>query len=175
MNENNYRMDWDERRQYAYDRAYEILEGDTDAFVDACEDLDVWDGFLGDSRCYSMDMIDEFFSRPSELLDKMDDFRYSDEYFYFTGYGNVSTTDDKYDHYSDDYSVDEVLDALIDNYSHIDIYNNDTLDELLRVLAEEDFGIDYDWSNDHDENEDIPEDDEPEETDDEFVERIDNL
>ena len=171
MNEANYRMDFDERRQYAYDRAYEILEGDTDAFIDACEELDSWNGFLGDTRCYSMDMIDEFFSRPSELLDKMDDFQYSDEYFYFTGYGNVSTTDDKYDRYSDDYSVDDVLDALIENYSHVDIYNNDTLDNLLEVLANEDFGIEDGWEYD----EDMGEDDEPEETDDEFMERIDEI
>ena len=171
MNEANYRMDFDERRQYVYDKAYEILEGDTDAFVDACEELDNWNGFLGDTRCYDMDEIDEFFSRPSELLDKMDDFQYSDEYFYFTGYSNVSTTDDKYDHYSDDFSVDDVLDALIENYSHVDIYNNDTLDNLLAVLANEDFGIEEDWAYD----EDMDEDDEPEETDEEFTERIDEI
>lgn len=171
MNEANYRMDFDERRQYVYDRAYELLESDTDAFVDACEELDNWNGFLGDTRCYELDMIDEFFSRPSELLDKMDDFNSNDSYFYYTGYGYVCTTDDKYDHYSDDFSVDDVLDALIENYSHIDIYNNDTLDNLLEVLANEDFGIEYGWE--YDEADD--EDDMPEETDDEFTERIDEI
>lgn len=171
MNEANYRMDFDERRQYVYDRAYELLEGDTDAFVDACEELDNWNGFLGDSRCYDVSEIDEFFSSVSEFVEKMDEFDPSEAYFYFTGYGNVSTCDDKYDHYSDDFSVDDVLDALIENYSHIDIYNNDTLDNLLEVLANEDFGIDYDWEYDEADGED----DMPEETDDEFTERIDEI
>lgn len=170
MNEANYRMDWNDRRQYAYDKAYEILENDEDAFVEACEELDNWDGFLGDSRCYNMDEIDEFFSKPSELLDLMDDFDYNDEYFYYTGYGYVSTCDNKYSHYSDDYSVDDVLDELIDNYNHVDLTENSELNELLTILVNEDFGIDYDWEYDEAE-----EDEEPEETDDEFMERIDNL
>lgn len=171
MNEANYRMDWDDRRQYAYDRAYEILENDEDAFVEACEELDDWDGFLGDSRCYNMDEIDEFFSKPSELLDLMDDFDYSDEYFYYTGYGYVSTCNNKYSHYSDDYSVDDVLDKLIEEFNHVDFYENPSLKDVIEVLYREDFGIEEDWAYD----EDMDEDDEPEETDEEFMERIDNI
>ena len=169
MNKENYAMDFDERRQYVYDKAIEILEEDEDAFVEACEELDNWDGFLGDSRCESMDMIDEFFNKPSELLDQMNDFNPTDSYFYFTVYG-VSTTDDKHEVYSDDFSADDVLDALIDNYNHVDLTENSELNELLTILVNEDFGIDYDWEYDEAE-----EDEEPEETDDEFMERIDNL
>lgn len=173
MNEANYRMDFNERRQYAYDRAYEILEGDNDAFIEACEALDDWNGFLGEDRCYYMEEIDELLygKKPSEVIDLMtSDFSSGDTYFYFSIYG-LESCNDRYDHYSDNFSVDDVLDALIENYSHIDIYNNDTLDNLLEVLANEDFGIEYDWCYD----EDMDEDDEPEETDDEFMERIDNL
>ena len=169
MNSENYKMDFDERKQYVYDKAIEVLEEDEDAFVEACEELDNWDGFLGDSRCESMDMIDEFFSKPSELLDQMNDFNPTDYYFYFTVYG-VSTTDDKHEIYSDDFSADDVLDALIDNYNHVDLTENSELNELLTILVNEDFGIDYDWEYDEAE-----EDEEPEETDDEFMERIDNL
>ena len=175
MNPNNYKMDYNERKQYVYDAAYDLLENDNDAFVDACEELDNWDGFLGDTRCYELDMIDEFFSHPSELLDAMDDFNSNDSYFYYTAYGYVSTCDDKYDHYSDDFSVDDVLDKLIENYSHIDIYNNDTLDNLLEVLANEDFGIEEDWAYDEDNWDGEDYTDEPEETDEEFKERIDNM
>lgn len=169
MNSENYKMDFDERKQYVYDKAIEVLESDEDAFVEACEELDNWDGFLGDIRCESMDMIDEFFERPSDLLDKMSDFDYSDEYFYFTIYG-VCTTDDKHSVYSDDFSADDVLDALIDNYSHVDLRENGELNELLTILVNEDFGIDEDWEYDEAE-----EDEEPEETDDEFTERIDDI
>jgi hypothetical protein len=170
MNREDYNMDFDERRQYVYNKAIDILEEDEDAFDEACEELDSWNGFLGDSRCYSMDMIDEFFEKPSDLLENMSDFDYSDEYFYFTVYG-VSTTDDKHDLYSGVFSAEDVLDELVDNYGHVDIRENDELNELVNILANEDFGIDYDWE--YAEADD--EDDMPEETDDEFMERIDEL
>ena len=170
MNEANYAMDFTERRDYVYDKAIDILESDEDAFVEACEELDNWDGFLGDIRCEDMDMIDEFFNKPSDLLDQMNDFNSTDTYFYFTIYG-VSTTDDKHSVYSDDFSAEDVLDALIDNYSHVDLRVNDALNELLDILTSEDFGIEDDWAYD----EDMDEDDEPEETDEEFMSRIDDI
>ena len=170
MNKENYTMDFDERKQYVYDKAIDILESDEDAFVEACEELDNWNGFLGDIRCMEMDMIDDYFEKPSDLLEKMDDFSYDNEYFYFSAYGYVNTTDDKHGVYSDDFSADDVLDELIDNYSHVDLTENGELNELLTILVNEDFGIDEDWEYDEAE-----EDEEPEETDDEFMERIDNL
>ena len=170
MNSENYRMDFDERRQYVYDKAIDILEREDDTFDEACEALDSWNGFLGDSTCYSMDMIDEFFERPSDLLDKMSDFDYSDEYFYFTIYG-VTTTDDKHEVYSDNFSAEDVLDALIDDFSHVDLRESNELNELVNILTSEDFGIEEDWSYDEVDGED----DMPEETDEEFMERIDDI
>ena len=64
-------MGFDERAQYVREAIAEVLDNDTDIFVDVCEQLDDWNGFLGDARCYNMDMIDEFFARPSDLLDRM--------------------------------------------------------------------------------------------------------
>ena len=171
MDRENYEMDFNERRQYVYDKALDVLRYEDDTFDEACEELDSWNGFLGESTCYSMDMIDEFFSRPSDLLDKMDDFNPNDEYFYFTGYGNVTTTDDKHSVYEDEFSVDDVLDALIDNFLHVDLRESNELNELINVLVNEDFGIEEDWSYDEVDSED----DMPEETDDEFMERIDDI
>ena len=170
MNKENYTMDFEERKQYVYDKAKELLEDDEDVFVEACEELDNWNGFLGDSRCEYMDMIDEFFNKPSELLDQMNDFNPTDSYFYFTVYG-VSTTDDKHEIYSNDFSAEDVLDALIDNYNHVDLREDNHLNELLTILVNEDFGIECDWEFD----EDMDECDMPEETDDEFMERIDDI
>lgn len=170
MDRENYEMDFNERRQYVYDKALEILDYEEDTFDEACEQLDGWNGFLDDSRCFEMDMIDEFFARPSDLLDKMSDFDYSDEYFYFTIYG-VSTTNDKHGLYSDNYSAEDVLDALIDNFSHVDLRESRELNELLDVLTSENFGIEDGWSYDEVDSED----DMPEETDDEFMERIDDI
>ena len=175
MNEANYRMSFDDRRQYAYNKAQELLENDNDVFVEACEELDAWDGFLGDDRCYDMDMIDEFFSRPSELVELMDDFNSNDSYFYYTAYGHVSTCDDKYEVYSDNFSVEEVLDKLIEDYNNISIYSNDSLKEVLEILYNEDFGIEDGWEYDEDNWDGEEYTDEPEETDDEFMNRIDDI
>ena len=155
-------MSYDEREQHVREAIAEVLEDDTDAFVAVCEELDNWNGFLGDARCFDMSEIDEFFSRPSELLDKMSDFDYTDEYFYFDVYG-VTTASDKYDVYSDAVSVDDVIDAIEDIYNHIDITENRSLDELCEILFNKDFGIDEDFDE---------EDIEDYESDEEFTQRI---
>ena len=159
--ERTFEMDFEDRKQHVRDAIAEVLENDTDAFVQICEELDNWNGFLGDVRCYNMDEIDEFFNKPSELLDKMSDFDYTDEYFYFDIYG-VTTSSDKYDVYSDNVSVDDVIDAIEDCYNHIDIEDT-TLSELCEILFNEDFGIDEDF--DEDDIEDY-------ESDEEFTQRI---
>lgn len=159
--ERTFEMDFEDRKQHVREAIAEVLENDTDAFVQICEELDNWNGFLGDVRCYNMDEIDEFFNKPSELLDKMSDFDYTDEYFYFDIYG-VTTSSDKYDVYSDNVSVDDVIDAIEDCYNHIDIEDT-TLSELCEILFNEDFGIEEDF--DEDDIEDY-------ESDEEFTQRI---
>ena len=159
--ERTFEMDFEDRAEHVREAIAEVLENDTDAFVQICEELDSWNGFLGDARCYYMDEIDEFFSKPSELLDKMSDFDYTDEYFYFDVYG-VTTASDKYDVYSDNVTVDDIIDAVEDCYNHIDIEDT-TLNELCRILFNEDFGIDEDFDE---------EDIEDYESDEEFTQRI---
>lgn len=159
--ERTFKMDYEQRAEHVREAIAEVLENDTDTFVDVCEELDNWNGFLGDARCYDMSEIDGFFSSPSELLDKMDDFDKDDEYFYFNIYG-VTTASDKYDVYSDAVSVDDVIDAIEDCYNHIDI-SDTTLNELCEILFNEDFGIDEDF------DEECIED---YESDEEFTQRI---
>lgn len=160
--ERTFEMDFEERAQHVREMIAEVLENDTGAFCEVCEELDNWNGFLGDARCYYMDEIDEFFSKPSELLDKMDNFDKDDEYFYFDTWG-VNTSSDKYDVYSDNVSVDDVIDAIEDCYNHIDITENRSLNELCEILFNEDFGIDEDFDE---------EDIEDYESDEEFTQRI---
>jgi hypothetical protein len=100
----------------------------------------------------------------------MSDFDYTDDYFYFTVYG-VTTTDDKHDVYTDNFSAEDVLDELIDNFSHVDLRESNELNGLVHILANEDFGIDEDWNYDEVDSED----DMPDETDEEFMERIDSI
>ena len=170
MDREDYNMDFEARREYVYDKAVEILESENDDFDEACEELDNYNGFLGETRVYPMDMIDEFFNHPSELVEKMDDFDPNHDYFYFTVYGYVDTADDKHSVYSDEFSAESVLDDLIDNYANVNLSNN-ALEELVGILAREDFGIEDGWEYDEVDSED----DMPEETDDEFMERIDDI
>lgn len=166
MNLENYKMDYEKRKQYVYDKALELLKEDDDAFIEAVEELIRWNDFI-DVECFSMDEIDDicYGMKPSELLEKMtSDFDSNDNYFYFSIYG-LESTDSKCDVYSDNTTVNEVLDELIDEYCHISLSGQ--LDEYVSVLANEDFGIEEDW--------DMDEDDEPNETDEQFKERVDNI
>ena len=160
--EKTFEMDYEMRKQHVREAIAEVLDNDTDTFVDVCEEIDNWNGLLGDARCYDMWEIDDFFEKPSDFLNKMgNDFDDCDDYFYF-GLEGVTTTSDKYDVYSDAVSVDDVIDAIEDCYNHIDILNT-TLDELCEILFNEDFGIDEDF------DEDCIED---YESDEEFTQRI---
>lgn len=158
-------MNYEERKQYVYNEALEELKEDNDVFVVACEELDSWDGFLGDDRVYNMEDFDELMSgkSPLEIAQEIDgnNFSTSDDYFQFTIYG-VESTDDKYDVYSSNYGAEEVLDELIDKYNHVSLYDNDRFEELVRILFEEDFGVDE-------------EGEEETETDKDFMERIDAI
>ena len=155
-------MNIDERRQYVYDMAKELLEESETTFVSMCDELDGYNGFLGDDKVYNMEDFDELMSgkSPLEIAQAIEDNNFStgDNYFQFTIYG-VESTDDKYDTYSSLYGVEEVLDNLIDNYSHV-YFDNPSLKEFVAILADEDFGFD--------EDEEI-------ETDEEFTKRIDAI
>lgn len=91
-----------------------------DSFSRVCEDLDSYDGFLGDDRYYSMDDIDDLLSgkKPSELLQMVDsDFNYSDDYFYFDGYGELCSSDEK--NYADKFDYTDVFEKLLNSYGQI--------------------------------------------------------
>lgn len=166
MNLEDYKMDYEKRKQYVYDKAIELLKEDDDAFVEAVEELIHWNGFI-EEEVFPMDEIDDicYGMKPSDLFEKMtSDFDSNDKYFYFSIYG-LESTDSKYDVYSDNTTVDEVLDELIDEYCHVSLSGQ--LDEYVSVLANEDFGIEEDW--------DVDEDEEPDETDEQFKDRIDSI
>lgn len=171
MNELEYRMNYEDRRRYVYDLALEKLEED-DVFVEAVKELCSWDSFV-EEECFPMDELEELYGHMSvgEFLDHItSDFDHNDNFFFETIYG-LESCDDEADHYRDCVTNEEVLDNLIDNYNHVSL-SDTTFDGLIEVLYNEDFGIDEDWEYDEDMDED---DILPEETDDEFKERIDSL
>ena len=160
--ERTFEMDFEDRAQHVREAIAEVLDDDTDSFVRACEEIDNYNGILGEARCNEMWQIDEYFDKPSDLLDAMNDFNSDDEYFYFS-LGYVTTTSDKYDVYSDEVSVDDIIDAIERDYNNLDLSFDTTLDDLCEILFNEDFGIDEDF--DEDDVEDY-------ESDEEFTQRI---
>lgn len=128
------------------------FEENEDTFNDCMEELDSYNGYLGDDRYYSMDELNEFYSgsEPIEILQRAyfgrdDDTWHTDasgnkiygefnpnrDYFTFNGYGNLVSSDYKdYTHELDEYFVNE----LLENRSYIDAIEDD---EELKTLFDE--------------------------------------
>lgn len=135
------------------------FENNEDVFNDCVEELDGYNGYLGDDRYYSMDELDEFYrdSDPLEILRRAyygrDDDTYTTDsngnktygefnpnrdYFYYNGYGNLVSSDYKdYSHLLDNYAIE----AMNENRCYIDSIDNDeeltALFDELEAAAEE--------------------------------------
>lgn len=107
-----------------------FFEDNESAFIECIEDIDNYNGYLGDDRYYEMEMLDEFFSgdTPTEILRRTyyghdadtwhnyGGFNPNREYFHFNGYGNlVSSSYKDYSCFNDIYLVQ----ALSNNREHI--------------------------------------------------------
>lgn len=128
---------------------------DEDVFNDCMEELDSYNGYLGDDRYYDMEELNDLYSgqKPQEILFRafygfdadmwMTDssgnkeygaFNPNRNYFYFNGYGNLVSSD--YKDYSD--KLDRyAIEAMSENRNYIDsIENDDTLTDLFDELEE---------------------------------------
>lgn len=151
-------MNTQERQNYIYDVMLGMIRTDSDLLVEICEELDGWNGFLGDDRCWYMSEIDDILygKKPSEIIDLItSDFDSSCEYFYFSIYG-LESCSDKADHYLDCFSDEDILDEYLKNGCHCNLSNGD-FEELAEL---------YDTYSDENTED---------ETDEEFMERIDDL
>ena len=130
----------------------EYFEKNGDIFTDCIEELDSYNGYLGDSRYYSMDELDEFYNgvEPSEILRRAyygrdDDswttdssgnktygeFNPNRDYFYYNGYGNLVSSDYKdYSALLDRYAIE----AMSENRCYID--SIDSSEELTAFFDE---------------------------------------
>lgn len=134
-----------EQRQEIINEIKQYFEENPDIFNDCILELDSYNNYLGDSRCYEMYMLDEFFSgcSPLEVLeraffgrddDSNGEFNPNRQYFYFNGYGNLVSTD--YPDYSD-FLDDYAIESMIENRNYIDtIDENDELKQLFDKIEE---------------------------------------
>ena len=126
-----------------------------DVFNDCIEELDSYNGYLGDDRYYEMEWINEFYSNtdPLELLNRAyfgydedsytidqygqrrhDEFNPNRDFFRYNGYGNLVSADYKdYSAYMDHYAIEEMQEHRGDIYT---LENNSELSELFDALEE---------------------------------------
>ena len=126
-----------------------------DVFNACMEDLDSYNGYLGDDRYYDMDELNEIYSgqEPQEILfrafygfdadmwatdssgnKKYGAFNPNRNYFYFNGCGNLVSSD--YKDYSDNLDG-YAIEAMSENRNYIDsIENDDILAGLFDELEE---------------------------------------
>ena len=143
-------------RERVIEKIVEYFKENEDIFNDCIEELDSYNGYLGDDRYYSMDEFDDLYSgvEPSEVLirafyghdeetfttDAHGDRTYgafnpNREYFTFNGYGNLVSADYKdYSAYLDEFAVED----MANNRQWIDTIGSDIeLSELFDLLEED--------------------------------------
>lgn len=143
-------------RENTIEKIIAYFEENEEIFNQCIEELDSYNGYLGDDRYYYMDDLDEFYTgtNPLEILRRAyygrdDDTWHTDasgnkiygefnpnrEYFYYNGYGNLVSSD--YKDYSD--KLDNyVIESMSENRCYIDtIDSDDELSELFDELEQD--------------------------------------
>ena len=142
-------------RDEIINKIIEFFNDNEEIFNSCIEELDGYNGFLGDDRYYDMDDLDEFYSdtKPLDLLYRVfygrdddtwtidahgdkhyDEFNPNRSYFYYNGYGNLVSSDYKdYSGRLDHYAVEE----MSENRRYLDsIEDDDDLSALFDALEE---------------------------------------
>lgn len=120
----------------------DLFEEDNALFNETIEELDSYNGYLGNDRYYFMENLTDYIDKSdlwNSLIYRMfygrDDDCYitnsqgEKEYYYYDGYGNLVSSDDKdYSNYLDDYFIDDLLENR--SYLSLDTDVEALLDEL---------------------------------------------
>lgn len=142
-------------REKIIDQIIEFFKENEEIFNSCMEELDGYNGYLGDDRYYDMDDLDEFYcdTKPLDLLyrvfygrdddtwttDARGDKHYGEfnpnrSYFYYNGYGNLVSSDYKdYSCHLDRYAVEEMIENRRYLYS---IEEDEDLSALFDALEE---------------------------------------
>ena len=116
-------------RENAIDMLLDYFDVNEESFTEVIEDLDSWNGYLGDDRWYYMEELDDLYTGAGqgalEVLrraffgydldysteDRREAFNPNRDYFKFNGYGNLVSSDYRdYSDLLDNYFVNEVID-----------------------------------------------------------------
>ena len=139
-------------RDQTIKKIIEYFENNEELFNSCIEELDSYNGYLGDNRYYEMELLNEFYAGadPIEILNRAyfgrdDDNWHTDsrgektygefnpnrDYFYYNGYGNLVSSDYKdYSAQLDHYAIED----MCENRQYIDSIEDD---EELAALFDE--------------------------------------
>lgn len=139
-------------REQTIKKIIAYFENNEELFNSCIEELDSYNGYLGDSRYYEMELLNEFYTGtdPIEILQRAyfgrdDDSWHTDsrgkkeysefnpnrDYFYYNGYGNLISSDYKdYSAHLDHYAIED----MSENRQYIDSIEGD---EELAALFDE--------------------------------------
>lgn len=121
----------------------DLFKNDDTLFNETIEELDSYNGYLGDDRYYPMEYLTDYIDTSdlwNSLIYRMfygsdDDcyitnsqFNPNRKYYYYNGYGNLVSSD--YKDYSD-YLNDYFIDSLLENHSDL------SLDADIEALLDE--------------------------------------
>lgn len=127
-------------KQELINQAIEELNNNDDLFVDMVNELDSWNGYADGFRCYAMYELDDLFydCKVSEFLSKIHEghFDLNANYFIDTIYG-LESADDIAEVYHDNIFIDDLLDEIIDNESHI-YFSDSEFEELIQAIIDAD-------------------------------------
>lgn len=136
------KMKTENKKTYTTEEAIEAIrayfEENESEYNNAIEELDSYNGYLGDNRYYDMDELNEFYSgqEPTEILyrafygydeDHGGEFNPNREYFTYNGYGNLVSSDSKdYSSFLDDNFVSDYIENAAQLY--------DVPDEIQEII-----------------------------------------
>ena len=138
----------------------EYFEDNEEVWNDCIEELDSYNGWLGDDRYYDIDYLDECFygrdvywilcrayyghdadtwTENSRGEKEYGAFNPNRNYFYFNGYGNLVSTDYKdYSDFLDDYAIESMAENRRDIYTIADTEElSELFDKLEAIESEE--------------------------------------
>lgn len=145
--------EYTEQAEKITDEIIAYFQEHEDIYNEATEELDAYNGYIGDDRYYNMDDLDEMYNgtEPSEVLARAfygydeetwatdasgnreyGQFNPGRKYFRYNGYGNLVSADYKdytglLDHY--------IIESMLENRRYIDAIDNDSeLSELFDEL-----------------------------------------
>ena len=124
------------------ERIEKILLENRELALDICREVNLWNGELDNFDVWEND--DEFFNinfsdNPMEAVRAVyyGNYNYNDEYIRVNAYGNIDSLDQWELEKEVEIYINDIIEAMIRNYSHISIYNDELIELIESIISDE--------------------------------------